>query len=86
MFQTLLTQASQIFDGVTVEDESLAPALDAASAVAFAIGGFVALAAIFLAFDMVRRIRRTRYREEIRSEIAEELKTHPEYVADDPKG
>lgn len=73
MFQTLLTSASQIFDGVTVEDESLAPALDAASAVAFAVGGFVALVVIFLAFDMVRRIRRTRYREEIRAEIAAEV-------------
>ena len=87
MFTPPLTLlGSSLVDTVTVDDENLAQTLDAASAIGFAIGGAVALAAIFLAFDMVRRIRRTRYREEIRSEIAQELKERPEFVADDPTG
>lgn len=73
MFTAGMTLSQTLFDTVTVDDESLAPALDAASAVAFGVGGFVALVVIFLAFDMVRRIRRTRYREEVRAEIAAEV-------------
>lgn len=39
----------------------------------FVVTGLIALAVIFLGFDLVRRLRRGRYREEIRQALAQEL-------------
>lgn len=43
--------------------------------IGFAITFLVALATVFLVVDMTRRIRRTRYREEIRARLEAESKT-----------
>lgn len=41
--------------------------------IGFGVTALVALAIIFLGLDMYRRVRRMRFREEVRAEIAEEL-------------
>lgn len=57
-----LAQAAPAFD-----PESVTPGV-----IGFAATAVVAIAVCFLLFDMNRRVRRVRYREEVRAEIAAE--------------
>ncbi|MDF1479463.1 hypothetical protein PYV02_10255 [Leifsonia sp. H3M29-4] len=47
-------------------------------AIGFAVTLLIAVATIALVIDMVRRIRRVRYREQVRAEIEAERATAPE--------
>lgn len=52
----------------------------------FVITGLVGLAVILLGFDLVRRLRRSRYRHEIRAQIEEELAERESGAADSEDG
>lgn len=45
--------------------------------IGFAVTFLIALATVFLVIDMTRRIRRVRYREEVRDELEAELAEDP---------
>lgn len=51
--------------------------------IGFAVTLFIALATVALVIDMVRRIRRVRYREQVRAEIAAETETDTTTAAED---
>ena len=55
------------------EDAETVQTADLGMVGGFVIEGLVALAAIFLIIDMVRRMRRTKYREQVRAELADEI-------------
>lgn len=44
--------------------------------VGFAVVALLAIALFFLGYDMLRRLRRSKYRAEIRAELAEELEAN----------
>jgi large-conductance mechanosensitive channel len=60
--------------GEPVPSESAEPTAISTSpgTIGFVFTFFIAAAAVFLIYDMVRRIRRMRYRAEIQEEISEE--------------
>lgn len=60
------------------EEEIFDPNIVTPGAVGFVITFMVALAAIALIFDMVRRLRRVRYREEIDAKLQAELEARRE--------
>ncbi len=55
------------------EDGEFDPTVVSPGFAGFLITALVALAVVFLGFDMVRRVRRSRYREEIRLKLEAEL-------------
>lgn len=55
------------------EDAETVQTADMGAVGGFIVEGLVAVAAILLIFDMVRRMRRTKYREQVRAELAEEI-------------
>lgn len=58
-------------DGAGLDTDTVSPGV-----AGFVVTAVVALAVIFLGWDLVRRLRRGRYREEIRQNLAEELAEH----------
>ncbi|MGM1017566.1 MAG: hypothetical protein ACQEW8_08535 [Actinomycetota bacterium] len=58
---------------MTVDPESVTP-----GPIGFAAIVFVLIAVIFLIWDMNRRVRRVRYREEVRAELDAEESAHAE--------
>lgn len=62
---------------MTVDPESVTP-----GPIGFAAIVFVLIAVIFLIWDMNRRVRRVRYREEVRAELDAEESAHAESAAD----
>jgi uncharacterized membrane protein YcjF (UPF0283 family) len=55
------------------EDAETVQTADMGAVGGFIVEGLVAVAAILLILDMVRRMRRTKYREQVRAELAEEI-------------
>lgn len=55
------------------EDAETVQTADMGAFGGFIVEGLVAIAAILLILDMVRRMRRTKYREQVRAELAEEI-------------
>lgn len=56
------------------EDAETVQTADMGAVGGFIVEGLVAVAAILLILDMVRRMRRTKYREQVRAELAEEMR------------
>lgn len=79
-FGTWLTQVTPSpspspsgFGAFTGDEDSITPGW-----VGFALTFLVAIAVVFLLIDMNRRIRRVRYRDEIRAKLAAEQGEQPE--------
>ena len=79
-FGTWLTQVAPTptpspsgFGASTGDEDSISPGW-----IGFALTILVAIAVVFLLIDMNRRVRRVRYRDEIRAKIAAEQGEQPE--------
>jgi len=79
-FGTWLTQVAPTptpspsgFGAFTGDEDSISPGW-----IGFALTFLVAIAVVFLLIDMNRRVRRVRYRDEIRAKIAAEQGEQPE--------
>lgn len=74
---TSLTHTIALFASSIVsaadDDGATARTADMAAVGSFLVIGLITLAAIFLIIDMVRRMRRTKYREQVRAELAAEV-------------
>lgn len=74
MFSTLTsTPLALTIARLAEEDQATVDTANLSSVAAFVVIGLVAVAAILLILDMARRIRRTKYREMVRAELAEEI-------------
>lgn len=74
MITSLMTTASSaLFFAAEDEEELIIQTADAAFSEAFLVIAIIAVVGVFLILDMVRRMRRTRYREQVRAELAQEI-------------
>ncbi len=80
-----LSLAASAFAAETEQDQNLNQMVNDASATGFLVAGLIALISIFLIIDMVRRIRRTRYREQVRQELQAEIEQMDSEGGHEPK-
>lgn len=74
MITSLLTSASASLWFLAEDEEELViQTADTAFSEAFLVISIIAVVGLLLIFDMVRRMRRTRYREQVRAELAVEI-------------
>lgn len=66
-FEVLLTETSQPLPPLEIDENSVTPGV-----VGFVMTFVIAAFVLLLVVDMVRRVRRVRYREEVREQIAAE--------------
>lgn len=73
MGTVLLAYAAAPFILAEDEEELIIQTADTAFSEAFFVILIIAAVGLVLIFDMVRRMRRTRYREQVRAELAQEI-------------
>lgn len=66
------------------EDEQFDPDQVTSGPIGFAVIALMAVALFFLGLDLVRRLRRSRFRAEIQAELAEEVAAMEAAKANDP--
>jgi len=72
---TIITQSLNALQAVvlTADDEAFDPNIVSPGPGGFLVIAFLAVVLFFLGFDLVRRLRRIKYRDEIRTELAAEI-------------